>query len=201
MMRALLLAAALVVAVPAATSAQQAPPAVTAQDRIIGRADAPVTVIEYASFTCSHCGDWHRTVWPAFKARYVDTGKARLVFRDLPTDPVQVSASAAGVSICAAPENAEQVIAAFMGGQAALLDGGPQEAWFGAAVAASGRTEDQIRDCLRDPATMARLRAGVEGAVAAGVQGTPSFFVNGRRVEDSSLTGLSAAIDPLLRAR
>ena len=56
----------------------------TAADRSIGRADAPVTVIEYASFSCHHCADWHRYVYPTFKTRFIDTGQVRLVFRNLP---------------------------------------------------------------------------------------------------------------------
>ena len=52
-------------------------PAVTAADRILGRADAPVTVIEYASFTCTHCAHWTNDVLPTFKARYIDTGKVK----------------------------------------------------------------------------------------------------------------------------
>ena len=61
------------------------PPAVTAADRFVGRADAPVTVVEYASFACSHCADWHLVVYPEFKRRFIDTGQVRLVFRNLPT--------------------------------------------------------------------------------------------------------------------
>ncbi len=54
---------------------------------------------------------------------------------------------------------------------------------------------------MKNPATSQALQAEVDGAVAAGVTGTPSFFVNGRRVSDHSLEALSAAIDPLIRAR
>lgn len=64
---------------------------VTAADRSIGRADAPVTVVEYASFACNHCADWHRFVYPAFKSRFIDTGQVRLVFRNLPTLPEEMS--------------------------------------------------------------------------------------------------------------
>ncbi|HEX8469511.1 MAG TPA: thioredoxin domain-containing protein, partial [Brevundimonas sp.] len=70
-------------AVASVASAAELPP-VTANDRVLGRADAPVMVVEYASFTCSHCADWHKDVFPAFKARYIDTGKVRLVYRNLP---------------------------------------------------------------------------------------------------------------------
>ncbi|MBX9616740.1 MAG: DsbA family protein [Caulobacteraceae bacterium] len=175
-----------------------APLAVTASDRVLGRADAPVTVIEYASFVCSHCADWHTGVLPAFKARFIDTGQVRLVFRDLPTPPVQVAARAAGVARCAAPERFFDVASTLMTGQAALIAGGPVADWYAAAIAQSGRTPAQIDACLADPATIAGLRAGMAGATAAGVQGTPSFFVNGRPVADTSLEGLSAAIRPLL---
>ncbi len=192
----LLLTVVALVAAPMAAAAQSAPP-VTAADRILGRADAPVTVIEYASFTCSHCGDWHRTVYPAFKARFVDTGQVRLVMRDLPTPPVQVAAQAAGIARCAAPERFYDVASALMNGQQALFDGGEVGTWFGGAIAASGRSEAEIETCLADPATLEGIQASIAGARAAGVQGTPTFFVNGRRVADSSLEGLTAAIQPL----
>ena len=51
-----------------------------------GKADAPVTIIEYASMTCSHCAAFHKDVWPAVKAKYVDTGKAKFVLREFPLD-------------------------------------------------------------------------------------------------------------------
>lgn len=198
--RALVLAASLAVA-PVLAQAQAALPAVTAADRVLGRADAPVTVIEYASFTCSHCGDWHRTVYPAFKARFVDTGQVRLVLRDLPTPPVQVAAQAAGIARCAVPERFYDVASALMNGQQALFDGAPVETWFGAAIQASGRSEAEIETCLADPETLNGIRASISGATAAGVQGTPTFFVNGRRISDSSLEGLAAAIQPLVGGR
>ena len=174
-------------------------PAVTAADRILGRADAPVTVIEYASFTCSHCAAWTNDVLPTFKARYIDTGKVRLVFRDMPTPPAQIAATAAGIARCAAPNRFFDVAHSLMSGQAAAFEKGDARDWFAAAIAASGRTQEQIETCMKNPATSQALQAEVDGAVAAGVTGTPSFFVNGRRVSDHSLEALSAAIDPLLR--
>lgn len=176
-------------------------PAVTAADRIMGRADAPVTVIEYASFTCSHCAHWSNDVLPQFKARYIDTGKVRLVFRDLPTPPVQIAAVAAGIARCAAPARFFDVTHSLMSGQAALFEKRDVQAWLEGAIAVSGRTSEQIDACMKDPATSRALEAGIEAAEAAGVTGTPSFFVNGKRMADPSLETLSAAIDPLIRAR
>lgn len=176
-------------------------PAVTAADRILGRADAPVTVIEYASFTCTHCAHWTNDVLPTFKARYIDTGKVRLVFRDMPTQPVQIAATAAAIGRCAAPDKFFDVAHHFMAGQAAAFANGDARQWYMDAVAVSGRTQPQIETCLADPATGQALQRDIEAAVAAGVEGTPTFFVNGRRTADHSLETLSAAIDPLLKGR
>ena len=199
MIRTLFLMLALVAA-PLTASAQTASglPAVTATDRVLGRADAPVTVIEYASFVCNHCAHWHTTVLPAFKARFIDTGQVRLVYRNLPTNPAQVAARAAGIARCAVPARFFDVASSFMTGQQAIIDGAPLADWYAAGVAASGRTQAQIDACLADPATLNGIRAEIAGATAAGVRGTPSFFVNGRAVSDTSLAGLSAAIQPLL---
>lgn len=199
MIRSLILMLALVAA-PLSASAQAAaaPPAVTSADRVLGRADAPVTVIEYASFVCSHCAHWHTTVLPSFKTRFIDTGQVQLVFRNLPTAPAQVAARAAGIARCAAPARFFDVASSFMIGQAAIIGGAPLADWYAAGVAVSGRTQAEIDACLADPATLNGIRAEIAGATAAGVRGTPSFFVNGRAVSDTSLDGLSAAIRPLL---
>ncbi len=201
LIRTLFLALALLIAPPVASAQTSAPPAVTSADRVLGRADAPVTVIEYASFVCSHCAHWHTTVLPGFKTRFIDTGQVRLVFRDLPTSPVQVGARAAGIGRCAAPGRFFDVARSLMTGQAAIIGGAPVATWYADAIAVSGRTQAQMDACLADPATLASIRADMAGATAAGVTGTPSFFVNGRAVSDSSLEGLDAAMRPLLPRR
>ena len=184
-----------------ATTAVAAVPAVTAADRVLGRADAPVTVIEYASFTCSHCAAWTNDVLPDFKTRYIDTGKVKLVFRDLPTQPAQVAATAAAIGRCAAPSKFFDVAHHFMAGQAAAFASGDARDWYMGAIGVSGRTQAQVEACLADPATAQTLQHDIETAVAAGVDGTPAFFVNGKRTADQSIETLSAAIDPLLKGR
>ncbi len=180
--------------VAAGRPAPVAPPAVSAADRVLGRADAPVTVIEYASFVCSHCAAWHTQVYPQFKARFIDTGKVKLVFRNLPTEPADEAFAAAAIGRCAAPEKYFDVVHSFFAGQAGVFTGQARK-WFTDAVAASGRSETEIATCFERPETMASLQADIRGATAAGVDGTPSFFVNGRRVEDHSLASLAAAIE------
>ena len=167
---------------------------VTAADRSIGRADAPVTVIEYASFACHHCADWHQLVYPGFKARFIDTGKVRFVFRNLPTDPQEIALPGAALARCAAPERFFEVAAVLMRGQSAVLRGGNREDWYGPAIAVSGRTQAQIEACATSPAVEAALARDMDSAEAAGVHSTPAFFVNGRQVTDRSLGGLEVAI-------
>ena len=174
--------------------AQQTLAPVTSADRSIGRADAPVTVVEYASFACNHCADWHRFVYPAFKTRFIDTGQVRLVFRNLPTLPEEMSLPGAALARCAAPERFFDVASALMLGQDAVFRGGTREDWYAPAIAVSGRTKAQIEACATTPATLAAINRDIDSATAAGVDSTPSFFVNGRRVTDRSLGGLEVAI-------
>ena len=182
-------------------AARQSLAPVTAADRSIGRADAPVTVVEYASFACNHCADWHRFVYPAFKTRFIDTGQVRLVFRNLPTLPEEMSLPGAALARCAAPERFFDVASALMNGQDAVFHGGTREAWYGPAIAVSGRTQAQIEACVSTPATRDAISRDIEGAEAAGASTTPSFFVNGRRVSDRSLGGLEVAIRAAAAAR
>ena len=171
------------------------PPAVTASDHVMGRADAPVTVIEYGSLVCPHCATWEMGTMPAFKARFIDTGRVRFVFRDMLTPPADVAATAAAIAHCSAPDRYFEVIHTFYLWQATAQNYGPMSEWYDRAIAASGRSAADVQTCVENPATLARIRNSVETGRAAGVQGTPSFFVNGRKVEDISLEGLAAAID------
>ena len=179
---------------PGMAASQAAVPPVTAADRVQGRADAPVTVIEYGSFACPHCADWHQMVYPLFKQRLIDTGRVRYVFRDLPTPPDEMSLPAAALARCAAPDRFFEVASALMKGQAAVRFGGSLDDWWPPAVAVSGRSRAQIDACAADPATRAAIQAEVRGAIAAGIDSTPAFVVDGRLVRDRSLGGLEAAV-------
>jgi protein-disulfide isomerase len=173
----------------------QTPPPVTAADRVLGHADAPVTVVEYASFVCPHCAHWQATVFPDFKTRFIDTGRVKLVFRDLPTEPQNVATAAAMIGRCAAPGQFFAVATAFFAGQPALIASRETRPWFDSAIAQSGQTKEQIQACFANPATGAGLTADVTAAVSAGINSTPAFFVNGRPLAgDPTIEGLATAI-------
>src|SRR5712671_1148146 len=85
---------------PGADAAKQL--AVQPGDRVLGKADAPITIIEYASLTCPHCAHFTADVLPKLKAKWIDTGKAKLVLRDFPLD--EPALRAAMVARCAPPD-------------------------------------------------------------------------------------------------
>ena len=76
-------------------------------DIVEGRGDAPAIIIEYASMTCSHCAAFHKEVWPALKAKYVDTGKAKFILREFPLDPLAIGAFM--LARCAGPDKRDAV--------------------------------------------------------------------------------------------
>src|SRR5258708_24421804 len=87
---------------PGRLAAQADGPQLSPDDRILGKADAPVTIFEYASLTCPHCAAFEKEILPQIKTEWIDTGKAKLVFRDFPLDGSALKA--AMVARCAPPE-------------------------------------------------------------------------------------------------
>lgn len=174
-------------------------PASMPNDRILGRADAPVTIIEYASYTCSHCAVFNTTVLPSVKERFIDTGKVRLIYRDLPTAPLQVSASLAALARCSAPDRFFDVTEYLFGGQDAAFRSQDLTSWMRGAIPHSGRTEEELLTCMQDPQTRDALNTDIEAARAAGVNSTPTVYVNGRHISPATLDSVVEAITPLVR--
>jgi len=153
------------------------------EDRVMGNADAPVTIIEYASLTCPHCAAFHKETLPKVKAEWIETGKAKLIYRDYPTGPVAVSLAASMIARCA-PEDR---YFAFLG---ALFD--TQKNWatspdpIGALAKVAqlgGMPRADVDKCLEDEALLDGIRErALDGQMEFGIESTPSFVVNGRVV-------------------
>ena len=157
--------------------------------------DAKVTVVEYASVTCGHCAVWNEEVWPEFKTKYVDTKKVRYVFREFPTPPQDIAVAGFLIARCAGPDKYFDVVHDIMASQKEWMAGvAPRTTLFRAGQAA-GLSEQQINDCIRDKAAIEAMEKRIQAGVRAGVTGTPYFTVNGVKVADSSLSGLSEVID------
>ncbi len=172
-------------------------------DRALGNPKARVTVIEYGSLACSHCAHFNNTVFPGFKAKYVDTGKVRYVFREFLTQPVQVAAAGALIARCAPRARYFDVIDAFFKGQAAMYESGEAAPLFLAAGKAGGLNEAQVKACLADEAAIKALNDRVAGYMEKDkINATPTLLVNGAKLEgEATLAALSAVIDPLLKGR
>ena len=168
-------------------------------DMALGAAEgAKVTVIEYASVTCHACAQWQEQVWPAFKARYVDTNKVRYIFREFPTPPADIAAAGFLIARCAGEDKYFDVVHEIMASQDEWQRGVAPRATLVRVAKAAGLSDQQFQTCVSDEAAIRALDARVRAGVDAGVAGTPTFLVNGTRVVDTSLPGLSAAIDAAL---
>ena len=192
------------IAAPATALAQTVEP-VRPDDRTLGSASAPVTLTVYLSTTCSHCADWHTNDFPAFKARWIDTGQVRVAFRELPTQPPQVAIAGAVMARCAPEEKYDVVLDALFRGQSQLRaqPGPPAQQtvvnWLTAGGAAGGLTRDQMNACFSDPASLAEVETRAEQSFADGVNGTPSFFINGEPLPESMPALDVAAFEPLIQ--
>lgn len=150
-------------------------------DMILGKEDAPVTVVEYASFTCPHCANFHETVWDEFKKNYIDTGKVRFVYREVYFD--KFGLWAATVARCGGPEKYFGISDMLYDGQKDWLasgdDAGIADALRKIGISA-GMTADQVNACLNDSTKMqAMVTAYQTNATTDKVESTPTFLING----------------------
>ncbi len=168
------------------------------EDESLGNPKAKVTVIEYASVACPVCGRWYREVFPAFKAKYIDSGKVRLITREmLVGDDAEVAIASTGFLLarCAGPGNYFKVTDAIYRNQAQVYEH-PRESFLGIAKSV-GLSEAKFDACVSDQAAQAALNARVETYTEHYfIQSTPTFVVNGKAMEAGyhTLAELDAAI-------
>jgi protein-disulfide isomerase len=165
-------------------------------DMVQGDPSAPVTVIEYASASCPHCARWSMEVYPAFYRRFVATGRARYVVREILTDPAALAAAGFLVARCAGRRRYFDVLAAIFEAQTSLYRSSNLRGDFARIAARFGVASEQTDACLRDEAAFDALQARVaRWSSVDRVTSTPTFFVNGRRmVGEQSLEDLAEAI-------
>ncbi len=198
---ALLLAAASLLAA-CHKGAASAGDAMTAPDMSMGSAAAKVTVAEYASVTCSHCARFNQDVFPAFKAKYVDTGKVRYVFHEFLTPPEQVSAAGFLLARCAGKDKYFQVVDAIFRAQPEMFSTGDAHGVLLRIAQSAGLSEAQFNACVQNEASLKALASRVQTAEdQAHIEATPSFLVNGKQLPpgEKSMAELDAAIQPLLK--
>jgi len=171
-------------------------------DNVLGKEDAPVTVVEYASFTCSHCANFHTTTFPKLKEKYIDTGKVKFIFRPFPTGPAQLSIAAGMLAQCVGKEKYFPMASALMETQRNWMMANDPLPLLRKLGNQAGLSNDQIDKCLSDQTLAAEIQqSGVRGYQSFGVEGTPTFFVNGTIVVDGdvSFEDFSKVLDPLIK--
>jgi protein-disulfide isomerase len=168
-------------------------------DLPLGPADAKVTIIEYASMTCSHCAAFHETTWPQLKAKYVDTGKVRFILREFPLDPL--AAAAFMLARCAGPEKRNAIVDMLYTQQSSWAFGEKPLEKLAGMVKLAGVSQADFDSCLKDQALYDKVNATRAHAVDAfKVDGTPTFFVNGQELNgELPLSAFDKVIEPLLK--
>lgn len=170
---------------------------------VLGDPAALVTLVEYASTTCGHCQAFHTEVFPDLKAKYIDTGKVKLQFMMMPTQPVGLALAGEAIARCAGEDRYFDVIDTLFKQQEALFESG-RNPWklqqdLRAIGAEVGLDKDEVGTCMANEAIVELVRAGVQAA-PADITGTPSFAIGGEKLELESLEDLSAALDAAIAA-
>jgi protein-disulfide isomerase len=165
----------------------------------LGRADAPVTVVQYASLTCPHCRTFHRDVFPEFKRTYIDTGKVRFVMREFPIG--KQSGNATIALRCAPPDKYFELYGKFMEQQSAWVSQEVRLDPIFAVAKQVGMTRPQFDSCLKNQAMIDGLKWVKERGRTLGIIGTPNFFVGNKLVKRTlAMSDIRELVDPLLSA-
>jgi len=169
-------------------------------DLVLGNADAPITVVEYASMTCGHCAHFHSTVFPTLKEKYVDTGKVRFIMREFPLD--NLAAAASMLARCAGDGKTFPLISVLFAKQDdwAFVKGDPRPELLKFAKQA-GFTQESFEKCLTDQKLLDDIAAiRSRAAETFGVNATPTFFVNGKKLNGVDLADFEKAFEPILKS-
>jgi protein-disulfide isomerase len=150
-------------------------------DRMIGKADAPITIFEFFSLTCPHCADFEEHSYPPLKKEWVDTGKARIIYRDYPLD--QNALKAAMVARCAPPERYAAFVEVLFKQQTVWgVQRDPTDS-LKKIAALGGIGADAFDKCINDQDLSKQIVAEeYEAQTKYGVDSTPTFFINGKKV-------------------
>jgi protein-disulfide isomerase len=178
---------------------------------VMGKADAPITIVEYASLTCGHCANFHNKVLPVIKEKYIETGKVRLVFREFPRDDRDAIAYMS--ARCAGGDKTLPLISMLFS---------RQDDWVGAKNVddlrtklfafgqQTGMTKQAFDACIphgkqkkltstQDKLLKSLLTVRDRAYESYGVGQTPTFFINGKKFTGGSVEDFEKALAPLLK--
>lgn len=167
-------------------------------DMTLGNPNAKVLVAEYASVGCPHCAAFNNEIFPAFKAKYIDTGKVHYVLHEmLVGQGAELSMAAAGFLLarCAGKDKYFAVTDEIFHAQQQMFASGDLRGGLWRIAQSMGMTEPQFNACIGDQNALKALDARVEKAGKDGIDSTPTFIINGNKlVGDQTLADLDKAI-------
>lgn len=145
-----------------------------------GKADAPVTIIEYASMTCTHCAAFHQNVYGDLKKNYIDTGKVRFVLREFPLDPLATAAFMLARELGEDKRDAAVNLLFSQQKNWAFVDK-PLDG-LANVLKQAGMGQERFEAILKDQALYEKVnKVRDRAAEKFGVNSTPTFFVNGEK--------------------
>jgi protein-disulfide isomerase len=175
----------------------------------IGSARARHELVEYASAICPHCAEFHRTNWARLKADYIDRGRLRYTLHEMLTPPPAVALGMFQLARCQNTDPHEYMrrLGIMFERQHDIIASGTMVGVRDSLVALGGEwalTQDQVMACLTDQNGVTRIQRSIDEATARGVTGTPTFFLDGTRVDDPAFhtpDGMAQILDAALRRR
>jgi protein-disulfide isomerase len=182
--------------------------AVEPGDMVMGSPKAKITVIEYASASCPHCARFNNEEFPAFKAKYIDTGRVFYVFREFLTPPTSFAAASFLLARCAGKNRYFSVVDAIFRAQTEIYESQELRGHLLKIAAGAGLDEKAVDACLADKAAIQALNDRVDRYVTRdGVNSTPTFLIGGQRLSgeqtlatlDAAITGASPKPAPAVR--
>ena len=178
---------------------------VTPDDMVLGNPKAKVTVIEYASASCPHCARFDVEVFPAFKAKYIDSGQVRYVMREFLTPPEEVAAAGFLVARCGGKAKYFAILDQVFRHQTEIYQTNDLQGVMERAGQTAGLTPAQVDACIYDGSALAALNIRVDTYIKRDeIAGTPTFIINGKPLGaagEPSLASLDAAIAAARKGR
>ncbi len=167
-------------------------------DMALGSAEAPVTVIEYASMTCPHCAYFHTETFPDLKSRYIDTGKVRFIYREFPLDEPALRASM--LARCAGEKRFFGFIDVLFRQQANWRSSRDPVGALAKLGRVGGIGKKAFEACMTDQALGDSILATrLNGSQKFKISSTPSFIINGKMHAGAlSIEQFASIIDPLV---
>jgi len=155
----------------------------------MGDPKAPVKMVEYASVSCPHCARFNNDVFPEFKKKYIDTGVVYYELHEVLTEPANFAAAAYLTARCAGPDKYYSVLDAVYRAQSSIFASQDYAGGLRTIALSAGLSEDQWQKCVKDPAAQKALQDRVARYNReADIQGTPTFYVNGKMAKSGEMT-------------